>query len=155
MKKASFLFIAVAAVFFSCQHPISYKEKLMNKWVVINAKIFSPSLRGLKEGGNDSVSIMIRAMENAYKGQVYDLRSDDKFTTIGKLKTASGTWYEKDGEVQFLSDEFKQATWKFNDNKIEIGHDSSLVANLDLGLDSSYVQLTLKPAPGQAVKTDY
>ena len=142
--------LVLISLFAACKR--SNKDKLTNKWVVRKAVIY----KGNKNWENDTIGMgnIVKAMENNINGQVYDLHADGKFITSGKVKTVSGTWDVKDGTVQFLSDDFKQAIWNFKDNKIEIGQDSSLVANLQLGKDSMYVQLTLKPAPGQAIKVD-
>ncbi len=155
MKKISVLLLGLLFVIalYSCSR--SNKAKLTNKWVVQYAEIYSPEVRNIKDWATDTLAKIITSMQNDYKGQEYDLKEDGTFSTAGKLKNLTGKWDEKDGEVMFTTSDGKQAEWKSIGKKVEIGHDSILIVRLTLGSDSSYVQLHLKPAPGQAVKTDY
>ncbi len=131
----------------------SNKEKLTNKWVVIYAYITAPELRDVKDWDKDSLALVVRKIERDYKGQVIDIRNDGSFTSNGNLKNIAGTWQEKSGMVVFTTND-KKEYWDFIGGVVHINHDSTLMTLVRLPGDSACIQLNMKVAHGQPVKTD-
>jgi hypothetical protein len=154
MKRTFFLFFTLAILVCLAACSRSNKDKFINKWVVNYAYETAPELRDVKDWDKDSLALAVTRMEKNYKGQIYDIHGDGTFTSNGKLKNVSGTWVEKWGVVFFTTSGNKKECWDFAGGDVRIQHDSTIVTKILIEDDSSYIQLQLKVAPGQAIKTD-
>jgi hypothetical protein len=147
------LAVAIAgSLLVSCN---SNKARLSHKWFIKYASYVQNPMPDLQDTTQQN---LVMGFENAFKGNVYDIKDDGTFSSTAGNTTFKGTWTEADGVVKFKYDGSKKAVeedWEFPATSgIKIYHDSTLDPKLMLG-GGAYLQLTIKPAPGEKVTPDY
>ena len=133
----------------------SEKDRLTHKWVVTYVSFVEPNPVQITESNRDEYWKMQNERTGKYIGRTYDIQKDGSFSMSHKDEAIKGTWSMESGVVIFKADNKEFEQWRFHNDEIEIGHDTSLSPMANWRGENNYISLGLHPALGEVVKTDY
>lgn len=129
-------------------------DKLSHRWVVRKASIYVQNINDYSDSLRYVIMARVKEMECAYNGQSYDLRSDSTFSANGKVLNMSGKWHYRKGIGYFTGAHNYTDFWDFHANHIRIGMDSAIDIKINLDSQGTFVELYMKPAPGQSIRIE-
>ncbi len=149
--------LIISILFVSCLFPKKETDmqKLAHKWVARKAYVNVPNMSDMTDSIKYIVVTKIKEAEASYIGQTYNLRADSTFTANGKVTNVSGKWCYRPGEIIFAGKDNSSCLWSFPSKNIRIGMDSAIDVKITLDLQVTFVELYMKPAPGEKLNIDY